>query len=267
MNCAAGIVNGSPIVLCSGWTDRGRPYEPRGFNNASVLRAWVCRSSDAGKTWVQGAAFPSPPDTELGRGNNFIPFGNIETAADGSLAAACYLRRGTRRACYLVRSRDGGKTWADPQPLNPTGNETTVLHIGGGRWLAASREFARPDSTDVHLELFTSTDDARSWTRRFPLSLPGQVPAHLLHLASGGILLTHGVRNRGNYGVHARLSDDKGETWSQPVRIAEAPQSDCGYPSSVELPDGTVLTAYYSKLSADYHYEMRVTAWNPQLLS
>jgi hypothetical protein len=263
MNCAAGVdAGGGLVVLCSGWNGRGRIHEPRGFDQARVLRAWVCRSSDGGRSWTVLREFPSPPETEIGKDNEFIPFGNLQVADDGSLCGACYVRRGTRRACYVLRSRDG-RTWSDPRPLNPAGNETTLLHLGSGRWLAASREFARPDSADVHLELFSSSDDARTWRRELPLTLPGQAPGHLLRLGDGRVLLTYGVRNRGNYGVHMRFSEDAGKTWLPPIRVAAAAEADCGYPSSVERDDGRVVTAFYTKLSADFHYEMRVSSWDP----
>ena len=96
-----------------------------------------------------------------------------------------------------------------------------------------------------------------------PLSLPMQVPGNLALLADGRILLSYGNRCWNNFGVDVRLSDDRGETWSPPIRIADCPQSDCGYPSSVQLPDGGVVTAYYTQVSEDLHYEMRTAIWTP----
>jgi hypothetical protein len=84
-----------------------------------------------------------------------------------------------------------------------------------------------------------------------------------MKLADGRILLTFGNRNWGNFGVDARLSEDNGEIWSPPFRLASCPFPDCGYPSNVQLPDGSVVTAYYTQVSEDYHYEMRVARWNP----
>ena len=114
--------------------------------------------------------------------------------------------------------------------MNPAGNETDILHLGGGRWLAASREFK--ESRDVHLELFVSTDDARTWERRMPLSLPMQVTGNLAALADGRILLSYGNRCWNNFGVDVRISEDQGKTWSPPIRIADCPRADCGYPST-----------------------------------
>ena len=265
MNCAAGIAtDGDIVVLCSGWADR----RPRGAPVAAhrqPLRSWVCRSGDSGATWSVSDAFPAPPQSGIGTGNELIPFGNIRAAHDGSLRVAAYLRRDDSRRCYMLRSDDDGRSWAITAILHPEGNETDILHLGGGRWLAVCREFR--ERRDVHLELFGSTDDGQTWTRRMPLTLPRQVTGHLTRLASGRILLSHGNRCWNNFGVDVRISDDEGTTWSPPVRIADCPRSDCGYPSTVQRADGRAVTAYYTQISKDFHYEMRVATWNPTAFS
>jgi hypothetical protein len=147
MNCAAGVLaNGEPMVLCSGWSDRGPRYEHRGFERARVLRAWVCRSSGGGRSWKISREFPAPPDTALGRDNNLVPFGNLQVADDGSVCGAAYLRRDLRRASYVVRSRDNGASWNDVRPLNPSGNETTCCtwEVGAGSRRHASSRARTP---------------------------------------------------------------------------------------------------------------------------
>ena len=265
MNRSAGIANnGDLVVLCSGWADRSPKGQLSGPKRR-MLRAWVCRSSDGGRTWSVSKEFPDPPKTTVGRDNQFIPFGSIRSADDGSLCSAVYLAKGNLRECYLLRSRDDGRTWGDRVPLNLAGNETDILHLGRGHWLAASREFV--EKRDVHIQLLTSDDDARTWKRRIPLSLSMQIPGNLALLADGRVLLSYGNRCWNNFGVDARLSDDSGETWSPPIRIADCPRSDCGYPSSVQLPDGRVVTAYYTQISDDFHYEMRAAVWGPRRFS
>ena len=260
MNCSAGIAsNGDLLVLCSGWADRS-PKGQLSRPHRRVLRAWVCRSPDGGRTWSVSRGFPPPPRTAMGRDNQFIPFGNIRAADDGSLCAAVHLVRGDSRECHLLRSHDDGHTWGDRVPLNLEGNETDILHLGGGRWLAASRQFRQ--KRDVHLELFASDDDARTWKPQMPLTLPMQVTGNLALLADGRILLSYGNRCWNNFGVDVRLSDDRGKSWSPPIRIADCPRSDCGYPSSVQLPGGRVVTAYYTQISDDFHYEMRMAVWD-----
>lgn len=265
MNCAAGIAaSGDVVVLCSGWTDRrprGEPVAP----HRQPLRSWVCRSVDGGANWSVSDSFPAPPQAGIGNGNEFIPFGNIRKAEDESLRVAAYLRRDDSRHCYMLRSEDDGHSWAHAVTLHPGGNETDILHLGRGRWLAACREFHEKD--DVHLELFGSNDDGKTWNRKMPLTLPRQVTGHLTRLSDGRVLLSHGNRCWNNFGVDVRISDDEGTTWSPPVRIADCPRSDCGYPSTVQRADGRAVTAHYTQLSDDFHYEMRVAIWNPSAYS
>jgi len=269
MNCAAGLAkNGDVVVLCGGWSNAG----PRGTvldGVARTLPIWVCRSNDGGRTWKAVANFPTPPQTGFAAGKNYMPFGAIETAADGSLCAAVYLTSNTRagdesgiRNGYFVRSRDDGRTWGEMVPLNPNASETSILHIGKGKWLAASRE-GQSGSKDLHVRLMISSDDGASWQRDMALTLPYQVNGNLIRLRNGRILLTFGNRNWGNYGVDARFSEDEGKSWGSPFRLAHCPYSDSGYPGTVELADGSAVTAYYSKVSRDFHYEMRVAIWNP----
>ena len=261
-NCALGkAANGDLIALCGGWSDRNPPWQPSAPRSAT-LRPLVARSADGGHTWKITGSLPDPPSTELGKDNQYIPFGQVQPAAGGALCAAVYLKRGDRRQAFLLRSADDGNTWRDRVVLHPYGNETAILHLGGGKWIAACREF-QPGRDDIHLEQYVSEDDGRVWTRRQPLTLPGQMPGHLLRLSGGRILLSYGNRNWNNYGVDARISQDEGKTWGAPFRIADSPMPDSGYPSSVQLPSGDIVTAYYTKVSGDFHYEMRVARWNP----
>jgi hypothetical protein len=262
MNRSAGIANnGDVVVLCSGWADRSPKGQLSGPKRR-MLRAWASRSLDGGRNWSISKEFPTPPETPAGKNNEFIPFGSIRAANDGSLCSSVYLARGNLRECYLLRSRDDGYTWGDRVPLNLAGNETDILPLGGGHWLAASREFQ--EKRDVRVELLVSDDDAYTWKRRMPLSLPMQIPGNLTRLADGRILLGYGNRCWNNFGVDVRLSDDRGQTWSPPIRIADCPRPDCGYPSSVQLSDGRVVTAYYTQISDDFHYEMRTAVWDPR---
>ena len=83
-----------------------------------------------------------------------------------------------------------------------------------------------------------------------------------MRLQDGRLLLSYGNRTDPK-GVDVRLSDDQGQTWSPPLRVAEF-QGDGGYPSSVQLPDGQVLTAFYAQRTTDHpRYHMGVALWNP----
>ena len=162
MNHAAGLAkNGDLLVLCSGWTNVKQPQRPKqpDFRD-DILSTWVCRSADGGKTWTQIKEFPAPDDGW----SHYIPFGDIKRGGDGALHVSCYggeftdpsqssKTKGYRS--WHFRSDDDGATWQRTSVIHATGNETTVLHLGGKRWLAAARERA--------MDLFWSEDDGATW--------------------------------------------------------------------------------------------------------
>jgi sialidase-1 len=86
-------------------------------------------------------------------------------------------------------------------------------------------------------------------------------PPHLLELRDGRILCSYGHR-RPPLGVQAVLSADGGEAWdvAHPAVLRDDGETregreahDLGYPVSVELPDGTILTVYYLTLGGVTH--------------
>jgi hypothetical protein len=261
MNVAAGLAkNGDLLVLCSGWTDVKQPQRPKqaAFRD-DILSPWVCRSADGGSTWTQIKDFPAP---DAGW-SHYIPFGDIKVGEDGALHVSCYGGEFTDPAAstktkgyrsWHFRSDDDGQTWKRTGTIHPTGNETTLLHLGGRRWMAAARERA--------MDLFVSEDDGLTWSAPNRVTAPNEINAHLLRLKDGRILLAYGSRVKGQFGVLAKLTGDEGKTWSAPVRIAATLESDCGYPSTVQRPDGKLVTAWYSKTSENHQrYHMGVAVW------
>jgi hypothetical protein len=62
-----------------------------------------------------------------------------------------------------------------------------------------------------------------------------------------------------------RLSSDDGNTWTSPLTVvSDAMSADCGYPSSVQRPDGKIVTVYYARSVPDHQrYHMGVVLWSP----
>ena len=87
------------------------------------------------------------------------------------------------------------------------------------------------------------------------------LPSHLLRLRSGRLLMSYGYR-RAPFGNQARWSDDEGATWSDPVTISDdAMGGDLGYPSTVELADGTLYTVWYEQLRTSPRAVLRAARW------
>ena len=96
-----------------------------------------------------------------------------------------------------------------------------------------------------------SVDGGKSFTKPHRLlDIRGGAPAHLIQ-DGDTVISAYGYRND-PYGIRAMFSKDEGETWeTDQVIIDDAPNSDLGYPSSVVLNDGSILTVFYMR-SADY---------------
>ncbi len=233
IHVAAGLANnGDLLAITTGWTGRdlsgkktGRPFRER------IESTWISRSTDGGKTWsVDKSSFPTLPAGEI-----VVPFGDILPGHDGCLRVAMYHRQRT----YVFRSCDDGRTWGEPVTLDEANHtdETALLHLGDGKWLAAARSNG--------MYLYRSDDDAKTWNHRKKLTDAQQHPGHLTRLSDNRLLVTYGNRTSPG-GVDVRFSSDEGLTWSDPLRVV-ACEGDRGYPSSVQLPDGQVLTAYYAQ--------------------
>jgi len=254
MNHAVGLnANGDLVVLCNGW-DKIVPER----NAASrPVQTVVSISRDGGRTWEQGGPV-LPQDDGL---SWQVPFGDITQAANGDLVTGTYaFGRSSANGekignIHAARSRDGGRTWLVIAPIVKDRHcECALLHLGGGKWVAASRRFGVLD-----LEVFASDDDAFTWHSVTTLDIQPVSSAHLLKLSDGRVLLTYGNRAKGSYGIEARTSSDGGATWGKPQQLVALEHSDCGYPDAVELPGGRIVVAYYADRIAQHErYHMGV---------
>ncbi len=247
MNVAAGLAHdGSLVVLASGWG--GRDFREK------ILPTLVARSSDGGGSWSRSSAVQLPEGVDF-----LIPFGDIVQGEGKLLAASFYHEIPGAANAFVLFSRDDGRSWGEAVKIAPHDyNETALLRLGPDRWLAASRSHA-----DGHLALYVSEDEGKRWVRSGLLTLPGHHPAHLLEMADGRILLTYGIREKGHHGIGYRTSEDEGRTWDRPTRIVNLEETtDGGYPSTVQMEDGTLLTAYYSnRVPQHQRYHMGAVRW------
>jgi len=105
-----------------------------------------------------------------------------------------------------------------------------------------------------------SKDGGRTWSVPRTIGVWG-LPSHLLRLRNGSLLMTYGYR-RAPFGNQARMSTDNGQTWSEPMTISDdAISIDVGYPSSVELADGSFVTVWYETLKSSPKAVLRQAVW------
>ncbi|NOZ19606.1 MAG: exo-alpha-sialidase [Planctomycetes bacterium] len=202
------------------------------------LGHWVRRSTDGGKTWlpkqkIEGTAPHGPIQLDNG---HLIFLGNAAVNGDHTIVAE--------------ESTDDGATWKviGKVPFPNYGNaywgEPHLAQTTQGRLVAHFRH----NKGDYSGYLFQSESDdgGRTWTEAHRLPIWG-FPPYLIRLRDGRLLTTYGYRRK-PYGQRACLSDDGGETWNIDREILlrdDAPNGDLGYPSTVELGDGEMLTVYY----------------------
>ncbi len=96
-----------------------------------------------------------------------------------------------------------------------------------------------------------STDNGKTWSTPIRL-LPDQggAPAHLLYHPSGVLISCYGYR-QAPYGIKVMFSTDGGETWDTDHWLYQNGISgDLGYPATIYLQDGSLLTVFYAKEAA-----------------
>ena len=207
-----------------------------------VPATFVTRSADGGRGWTR-------PEAIASEHLSFIsPYGRIIQLPQGPLLMSIYggMRRdpeGKEIACTLLRSSDGGKTWGDETLVKTGYGETSYVALPDGRLLAAARS-----NGAGHVAVFHSDDGGRNWSTPAKVTRDWEHPADLTALADGTVLLTFGRRIR-PMGCGALLSEDGGSTWRTDREVLLAGDGvesiDLGYPSTVQLADGAIVTLLY----------------------
>lgn len=218
------------------------------------VNVYLTRSQDHGHTWSVPAKVSTAPYRWGSPHRRIIelPSGTLLMAVIGNHTFTppwgdLFRPEGDREPqSTVVRSLDGGKTWGDHTVIN-RGGETSLLLLPSGKLLAAVRGGPVPSGNKA-VSLHQSIDDGRTWLRIGDVTEPWELPGSLLRLRDRRILLSFGDRRRPLYGAQAMLSRDEGKSWDRDERfqlVWDAPNTDCGYPDSLQLPDGRIFTVYY----------------------
>ncbi|MFH0964040.1 MAG: sialidase family protein [Planctomycetota bacterium] len=230
----------------------------------------VYQSCDAGSTW---SSTDLPDDLR--------PCRNVLENDDGSLhmlasKGSYFNPSASPSQAWIYESRDRGASWRQKEPVSvwdnpePPFDEGALVRLADGRLLAAGRVtgnvpipgetlphpgaplpwiygfgISPGDESGDHMILSRSSDRGKTWSAPQPLTGYGQVHGHLLALADGRLLLTF-ARRYLPFGVCALVSDNAGKSWDarHVIRLALSQDSFVAWPVSLQLPDGSILTAY-----------------------
>lgn len=200
---------------------------------------FVVTSADRGRTWTA----PQPHRTP--RFAWCSPFGRIILVPDGTLLMAAYGALQDARApgqfdAIVLRSSDGGATWGDESLVLANASELSLCVTATGLVGAVRR--AESDTAIVR-----SADGGRTWSTPIAVTRANEHPADLCALRGGRLLMTFGRRRR-PLGCGALTSADGGATWStdhETILAGDGIGNDVGYPSTVQLDDGTIVTVLY----------------------
>jgi hypothetical protein len=219
----------------------------------SELGHWMVRSTDGGVTW--SARYPTIVNS---------PHGPIQLE-DGRLLYPGVELWTKERRVGVCESVDDGQSWRwlAPIPTRP-GDDSGQYHelhgadAGSGRLVVHIRNH-NPANAEETLQT-ESTDGGRTWSVPHSIGVWG-LPSFLTRLRDGRLLMTYGHR-RTPFGNQARVSSDAGRTWSEPLIISgDGTNGDLGYPSTVELDDGKLLTVWYESMKGMPRAVLRQARW------
>jgi hypothetical protein len=282
----AGVVSlGGGRLLVSWFTSDTRKYTDAGWLSAEEraswkpvlakwtdemvnahLGSWVMLSGDGGRTWGKPIRAPvSAPHGPIRlRSGELLylgkQYGTWDDMSVGGILAA--------------RSRDGGGTWENlgavpvaPKTDPANYHEPHLVELPSGRLIGAIRienhsgkDLSASGIPTFSIMLTGSDDGGRTWTAARPMGFHGS-PPHLLRHSSGVIILTYGYR-QAPFGQRVALSRDDGATWDHDwILRDDGPDSDLGYPSTVELADGSLFTVCYQKVAGDRKCSLLWSRW------
>lgn len=218
------------------------------------LGQWMIRSTDGGNTWSR-------------RYSSIVnsPHGPIQLA-DGRLLYAGVTLWDAQRKVGVCQSLDDGQTWqwlaeipTRPGDQSSNYHELHAVEAEDGRIVVHIRNHNSNQNRETLQS--ESTDGGKSWSMPHSIGVWG-LPSFLLRLRDGRLLMSYGYRRK-PFGNLARISSDQGASWSEPLVISDdGIGGDLGYPSTVELGDGSLLTVWYEKMKDSPAAVLRQARWS-----
>ncbi len=138
-------------------------------------------------------------------------------------------------------------------------HEPHCVQLDDGRILAIYR--AHIDENGDNFTMFKSFSDdcGKTWSEPEATGICGS-PPHLLKLSDGRILLSY-ARRIEPFGIYARIIEKDGKFTANELLIDKANDSDIGYPATVELKNGDLVTVFYKREISDRYSSIVSVNW------
>ena len=220
----------------------------------AALDVWMIRSTDGGVTF--SGRYPCQVNS---------PHGPIQLADGRVLYAGKELWHGDRRV-GVCQSTDDGQTWewlaeipTREGDTNESYHELHAVEAADGRIVVQIRNHNKKNERETLQS--ESSDGGKTWSVPHEIGVWG-LPSHLLRIEDDRLLMTYGHRRK-PFGNQARVSDDHGRTWSEAIIVSgDGVGGDLGYPSTVELADGSLLTVWYENMEGSPYAVLRQARWS-----
>lgn len=234
----------------------------------------VFRSHDNGHTWGEPET-PFPEATVSGRSGTLKLCYLTELGPSRLLAAAMWVDRTSHpgkplfnaetegclpMAILLAESRDQGHSWTPwrtvpmPADIGPPSLTNPILRLADGSLLMSIETNKHYGDTSKWLQkavFLRSDDDGQSWSLLVPVAedKSGGIFNWDLRCGTGPdgriatFAWTYDTAAEKYLNIHCRISEDQGQSWSEPVDLGFADQA--GPPAM--LPDGRVVLAWVDR--------------------
>lgn len=228
-------------------------------------RSWFYTSTDRCRSWDGPFGLPMFGLPGIAARTDYL--------VDGKDTCTLFLTSakfdGREGRVFCARTTDGGRTfeflsWIGEEPEGFAIMPASV-RLPGGRVLVAVRCRGSAEGRDGNwIDLYGSDDNAGTWrylNRPVAETGTGGNPPAMMLLGDGRLCVVYGYRDAPS-GLRAVLSEDEGETWSDPVVLRDdGGDHDVGYPRAVQRPDGRVVSAYYYDDEPDGERYIAATIW------
>jgi hypothetical protein len=249
------------------------------FSNPNFALLFVMSSSNSGftrffystdrcKSWKGPFAFPKLDQVGIMARTDYI----VEGQHVMSVFMTAAKPDNKEGRPFYARTGDGGMNWEFVSyitPLPPAGGYSIMpatVRISDSEFVTIirRREIIAKGEGAWWIDCWKSYDNGKSWDLKHnPLAPNEGNPASLHQLKDGRLVAAYGHRGE-PYGLRARISIDKGETWGSEIILRDdGGRWDLGYPRTVVRPDGKLVTAYYFNEATAKERFIAATIWDP----